>query len=171
MFAPVPETPHPLTPQLVPQCRPKPYIKIIEQPSKSVRFRYECEGRPGTLAGASSTPEHKIPFAIRVMGYQGRAALVVSCVTKDEPYKPHPYTLVGQNCKKGVCTFTTNITADTTISFTKQAVQCVKKRDLKKSLKEREQDNIDPFRSTELPSEKSLADLFDLQRDSNTGMT
>jgi c-Rel proto-oncogene protein len=147
MFAPVPKTPHPLTPQLVPQSRPKPYIKIIEQPSKSVRFRYECEGRPGTLAGASSTPEHKIPFAIRVMGYQGRAAVVVSCVTKDEPYKPHPYTLVGQNCKKGVCTFTTNITADTTISFTKQAVQCVKKRDLKKSLKEREQDNIDPFRT------------------------
>ena len=30
---------------------------------------------------------------------------MVSCVTKDFPYKPHPHSLVGkESCKKSVCT-------------------------------------------------------------------
>ena len=27
----------------------------------------------------------------------------VSLVTKDNPPKPHPHSLVGKNCKNGVC--------------------------------------------------------------------
>lgn len=35
----------------------------------------------------------------------GRAVVVVSCVTFDPPYRPHPHNLVGkEGCKKGVCT-------------------------------------------------------------------
>jgi hypothetical protein len=30
--------------------------------------------------------------------------IVVSCVTKDPPYEPHPHNLVGKDCKRGVCT-------------------------------------------------------------------
>ncbi|KAH1026563.1 hypothetical protein HUJ05_000209 [Dendroctonus ponderosae] len=62
--------------------------KIIEQPaSKALRFRYECEGRSaGSIPGASSTPESKTFPEIQIVGYQGRAVVVVSCVTKDEPY-------------------------------------------------------------------------------------
>ena len=30
--------------------------------------------------------------------------VVVSCVTKDDPPKPHPHSLVGKDCQKGVCT-------------------------------------------------------------------
>lgn len=52
------------------------------------RFRYECEGRSaGSIPGASSTPENKTFPAIQVIGHQGRAVVVVSCVTKDPPYR------------------------------------------------------------------------------------
>lgn len=69
--------------------RPQAYVKIIEQPaSKALRFRYECEGRSaGSIPGASSSPENKTYPVVQVVGYQGRAVVVVSCVTKDEPYR------------------------------------------------------------------------------------
>ena len=41
----------------------------------------------------------------QIVGYKGRAVVVVSCVTVDPPYRPHPHNLVGkEGCKKGVCT-------------------------------------------------------------------
>lgn len=65
------------------------YVKITEQPaSKALRFRYECEGRSaGSIPGVSSTAENKTFPSIQVMGYRGRAVVVVSCVTKDPPYR------------------------------------------------------------------------------------
>lgn len=65
------------------------YVKITEQPaSKSLRFRYECEGRSaGSIPGVCSTPENKTFPSIQVVGYKGRAVVVVSCVTKDAPYR------------------------------------------------------------------------------------
>ena len=114
----------------------KAQVKIIEQPaSKALRFRYECEGRSaGSLPGANSTTENKtyptiqvfflnknlfshlinlfdfiIMVFFQVLGYRGKAVVVVSCVTKDFPYKPHPHSLVGkEGCKKGVCTLEIN---------------------------------------------------------------
>jgi len=32
------------------------------------------------------------------------AIIVVSCVSRDPPYHPHPHNLVGKDCKDGVCT-------------------------------------------------------------------
>lgn len=66
-----------------------PYIMIVEQPaSKGLRFRYECEGRSaGSIPGANSTPENKTYPSIKIEGHSGRAVVVVSCVTKDEPYR------------------------------------------------------------------------------------
>lgn len=65
------------------------YVKITEQPaSKALRFRYECEGRSaGSIPGVSSTAENKSFPSIQVMNYRGRAVVVVSCVTKDPPYR------------------------------------------------------------------------------------
>lgn len=65
------------------------YVKITEQPaSKSLRFRYECEGRSaGSIPGVCSSPENKTFPSIQVVGYKGRAVVVVSCVTKDPPYR------------------------------------------------------------------------------------
>lgn len=83
------------------------FVRINEQPApKALRFRYECEGRSaGSLPGASSTSEKKTFPKIQIVGYNGRAVVVVSCVTVDAPYRPHPHNLVGKDgCKKGVCT-------------------------------------------------------------------
>lgn len=67
----------------------RPTVEITEQPaSKALRFRYECEGRSaGSIPGVMSTPENKTYPTIRVRGYVGRAIVVVSCVTKDAPYR------------------------------------------------------------------------------------
>lgn len=65
------------------------YVEIIEQPApKALRFRYPCEGRSaGSIPGENSTPDNKTFPAIRVVNYTGPAVVVVSCVTKDQPYR------------------------------------------------------------------------------------
>ncbi|KAF8795964.1 embryonic polarity protein dorsal-like isoform X2 [Argiope bruennichi] len=128
----------------------KPYVRIIEQPApRSLRFRYECEieGRSaGSIVGINNTAENRTYPTIQVMNHQGPYAVVVSCVTKDgPPYRPHPHNLVGrEGCKRGVCTLLVN-NADMTCSFTSLGIQCVKKRDIEKSLKVREAHKLDPF--------------------------
>lgn len=65
------------------------YVVIVEQPAqKGLRFRYECEGRSaGSIPGANSTPENRTFPTIKIEGYRGPAAIVVSCVSKDRPYR------------------------------------------------------------------------------------
>lgn len=67
----------------------QPYVEILEHPApKALRFRYECEGRSaGSIPGENSTADNKTYPTIIVRNYQGRAVVVVSCVTKDSPYK------------------------------------------------------------------------------------
>lgn len=125
------------------------YVRIVEQPaSKALRFRYECEGRSaGSLPGVHSTPEVKTFPTIQIVGYQGRAVVVVSCVTKDPPYRPHPHNLVGkEGCKKGVCTV--EVSGETmTATFANLGIQCVKKKDIEEALKVREEMRVDPFKT------------------------
>lgn len=66
-----------------------PHVQILEQPApKALRFRYECEGRSaGSIPGFNSTVETKTYPEIQVVNYTGRAVVVVSCVTKDLPYR------------------------------------------------------------------------------------
>lgn len=126
-----------------------PYVRIVEQPARcALRFRYECEGRSaGSIPGASATPENKTYPTIQVHSFKGPAVVVVSCVTKDLPYRPHPHNLVGKDgCKKGVCTMVIN-NADMICSFTSLGIQCVKRKDIEESLKLRETIKVDPFRS------------------------
>ncbi|XP_076239617.1 dorsal isoform X3 [Calliopsis andreniformis] len=126
-----------------------PYVEIIEQPaSKALRFRYECEGRSaGSIPGVNSTPENKTFPSIRIVGYKGRAVVVVSCVTKDQPHRPHPHNLVGKEaCKRGVCTV--EVSSDNmTVTFANLGIQCVKKKDIEEALRIREEIRVDPFRT------------------------
>ncbi|XP_055309573.1 embryonic polarity protein dorsal-like isoform X2 [Sitodiplosis mosellana] len=127
---------------------PNAFVKITEQPApKALRFRYECEGRSaGSIPGASSTPDNKTYPGIQVVNYRGRAVVVVSCVTKDKPYRAHPHKLVGKDiCSKGVCTLEIN-NETMTATFANLGIQCVKKKDIEESLKEREKIRVDPFR-------------------------
>ncbi|XP_022903025.2 embryonic polarity protein dorsal-like isoform X4 [Onthophagus taurus] len=127
--------------------RTTPRCIIVEEPAqKQLRFRYECEGRSaGSIPGANSTPDNKTYPTIKVEGYKGKAVVVVSCVTKDEPFRPHPHKLVGrEGCKQGVCTVP--IPEDTmTVSFQNLGVQCVKKKEIEDALKAREDIRVDPF--------------------------
>ncbi|XP_046417904.1 proto-oncogene c-Rel-like isoform X2 [Neodiprion fabricii] len=129
--------------------RRQPYVNIIEQPaSKALRFRYECEGRSaGSIPGVNSTPENKTFPKIQVEGHTGRAIVVVSCVTKDPPYRPHPHNLVGkESCDKGICTL--EIPPESmTVTFSNLGIQCVKKKDIEEALKVREEIRVDPFRT------------------------
>ncbi|XP_016993633.2 embryonic polarity protein dorsal isoform X1 [Drosophila takahashii] len=129
--------------------RKKPYVKITEQPAgKALRFRYECEGRSaGSIPGVNSTPENKTYPTIEIVGYKGRAVVVVSCVTKDTPYRPHPHNLVGkEGCKKGVCTLEINSETMRAV-FSNLGIQCVKKKDIEAALKAREEIRVDPFKT------------------------
>ncbi|XP_033156135.1 embryonic polarity protein dorsal isoform X1 [Drosophila mauritiana] len=129
--------------------RKKPYVKITEQPAgKALRFRYECEGRSaGSIPGVNSTPENKTYPTIEIVGYKGRAVVVVSCVTKDTPYRPHPHNLVGkEGCKKGVCTLEINSETMRAV-FSNLGIQCVKKKDIDAALKAREEIRVDPFKT------------------------
>ena len=81
-----------------------------------------------------------------MLGYTGKAVVVVSCVTQEQPYRPHPHNLVGkEGCKKGVCTIHMN--DDMTASFPNLGIQCVKKKDIDESLTLRQQIRVDPFQS------------------------
>lgn len=71
--------------------------------------------------------------------------IIVSCVTKDEPYRAHPHNLVGkEGCKNGICTV--EVEGDNmTVAFPNLGIQCVKKKDIEQALKLREKIKVDPF--------------------------
>ncbi|XP_052058912.1 putative transcription factor p65 homolog isoform X2 [Mytilus californianus] len=123
------------------------YTEIVEQPKqRGLRFRYECEGRSaGSIPGEKSTQDRKSFPTIKIHQYQGVAVIVVSCVTKDHPYEPHPHNLVGKDCKRGVCTLKVKDT--NVISFPHLGIQCAKKKDVMDNLKQRKEINVDPFQS------------------------
>ncbi|XP_063822839.1 embryonic polarity protein dorsal isoform X2 [Ostrinia nubilalis] len=131
---------------------PAPYAYIIEQPApKSLRFRYECEGRSaGSIPGVNSTQENKTFPTIKVCGYKGCMVIVVSCVTKEEPYKPHPHNLVGRDCQMGVCTVKVRTEGDADacqVQFKNLGIQCVKRRDIADALRTRQELRVNPFKT------------------------
>jgi len=131
------------------RARRQAEVIITEQPaSKALRFRYECEGRSaGSIPGAHSTADNKTFPGIRIANYQGPAVVVVSCVTKEPPYRPHPHNLVGKDgCKKGVCTVNVNVET-MSVTFQNLGIQCVKKKDVEESLRLRESIRVDPFQT------------------------
>jgi len=131
----------------------KPYIRIIEQPkSNSLRFRYQCEGRgAGALQGQYSTQDRKTYPKIQIVGTNRKACVVVSCVTHDTDIpRAHPHNLVSpasvgkDGCKKGVCTLHVN-NEDMTVEFQHLGIQCVRKKDIEESLKQRKDIRVDPY--------------------------
>ncbi|KAK3093326.1 hypothetical protein FSP39_014150 [Pinctada imbricata] len=138
------------------------WTEIMEQPKqRGLRFRYECEGRSaGSIPGESSTNEKKTFPTIKIHNYTGTAVIVVSCVTKDTPYDPHPHNLVGRDCKRGVCTLKVKDT--NTITFPHLGIQCAKKKDVTDNLRQRKEINVDPY-------QKSLNELVICRVDRSSG--
>merc|ERR1711884_99364 len=132
----------------------QPYLRILEQPkSNALRFRYQCEGRgAGALQGERSTAERKTYPRVQICNYKGPAVLVVSCVTHDNDRpRAHPHNLVSPasigrgGCKSGVCKEYVD-SEDMTIEFPHLGIQCVRKKDVEASLRERRGIRVDPYR-------------------------
>ncbi|XP_054157157.1 embryonic polarity protein dorsal-like [Oppia nitens] len=124
-----------------------PYVQIVEQPAKcGVRFRYECEGRiSGAIPGSRSTPSSPTFPAIRLIGHTGSAKVVVSCVTKNPPFRPHPHNLVGKkSCRDGVCSL---VFDGPVCVFNNLGILCAKRKDIRDRLRLRESLRVDPFRT------------------------
>lgn len=87
-------------------------------------------------------------YWLQIEGFNGRAMIVVSCVTKDAPFFPHPHNLVGrENCEDGICKVKAEINESTVLKFRHLGIQCVKRVDVVKSLEIREKNQVDPFGS------------------------
>lgn len=124
----------------------KPEIEIVEQPrARGLRFRYKCEGRSaGTIPGEQSNNEQRTYPTIRIKNHHGSSAIVVvSCVTKDDPPRPHPHSLVGKDCKQGVCTV--KLKGTNQVTFPSLGIQCATKKEVQDALKLREKIRVDPW--------------------------
>lgn len=137
--------------ELPPARRPNLRVVITEQPDPvGVRYRYESEVRASNLHGAHSTETLTTYPTIAVEGPDAGAIVdlivVVSCVTSDQPHRPHPHKIIGDNCEYGVCRILV-ANGCRNVSFTSLGIQCMRRRDVEQSLKLRADRNINPFRS------------------------
>ncbi|KAI2804035.1 hypothetical protein BLOT_008177 [Blomia tropicalis] len=126
------------------KCK-QPYAYIVEQPAKcGVRFRYECEGRISSAIPGSSATNSCYSFpTIAVANHSGPVKVIVSCVTKNAPYRPHPHNLIGKKyCDRGI---SVTIFSEPICQFTNLGILCAKRKDVKERLRMREQLRIDPF--------------------------
>ncbi|XP_078413039.1 proto-oncogene c-Rel isoform X2 [Cetorhinus maximus] len=116
----------------------EPYVEIVEQPKqRGMRFRYKCEGRSaGSIPGEHSTDNNRTFPSIRVVNYFGRGRVLVTLVTKVEPFKPHPHDLVGKDCRDGY--YEADFGPDRRIlCFQNLGIQCVKKKEVKEAIQRR----------------------------------
>ncbi|XP_041566118.1 dorsal-related immunity factor Dif isoform X3 [Drosophila elegans] len=134
-----------------PSAKSGPHLRIVEEPTNNIiRFRYKCEGRTaGSIPGMNSSPENGKTFpTVEVCNYDGPVIIVVSCVTSDEPYRQHPHWLVSKEeadaCKSGIYRKRLE-PQERRLVLQKVGIQCAKKLEMRDSLVEREQRNVDPF--------------------------
>eukprot|EP00095_Tigriopus_kingsejongensis_P012558 maker-scaffold1273_size51358-snap-gene-0.9 protein:Tk12558 transcript:maker-scaffold1273_size51358-snap-gene-0.9-mRNA-1 annotation:"embryonic polarity" len=128
-----------------------PYVVISEQPATdNVRFYSEVDDKtkpPSSIPGVTSTPEKKTYPAIGIRNFDGDAVVVVSCVSGEEPHRAHPHKLVWREGKteKGVCSANVK-RKDMTCELRGLSIDYVKKIHVKRSLEERRQIRVDPFK-------------------------
>uniref|UniRef100_A0A8C4R0K0 V-rel avian reticuloendotheliosis viral oncogene homolog n=1 Tax=Eptatretus burgeri TaxID=7764 RepID=A0A8C4R0K0_EPTBU len=127
-------------------CDGEPRLEILEQPrQRGQRFRYECEGRSaGSILGENSTEQHKTYTAVQVLNYAGRVRLVMSLLTHEPPFRPHPHSLVGKNCEDGVCILELD-PPNLYVQFQNLGIQCVKRKHVFDAIKQRLIRRIDPY--------------------------
>lgn len=124
-----------------------PFLRIVEQPHPTLyRYRYKSEGRlAGSMLGIHSTKRVKTVPSIEIVDYVGSIDILVSCVTVDEPYQQHPHNLVSKKyCKYGV--YRMQISGPPMrAELSNVGIMCVRKEDIKDSLKNRKKINFDPY--------------------------
>lgn len=131
----------------------KGHVRIIEQPAESShRFRYESEQRFNkAISGCSSTEKNQTYPKIEIRDYTGEVCVIISCVTKNEPYRQHPHKIFSTNSeakmKYGIYSHKTFINGQQQIVYDDIGIMFVKRADAANSLKERKTKRINPFDS------------------------
>ncbi|XP_068632579.1 embryonic polarity protein dorsal-like [Battus philenor] len=127
-----------------------PNVRIVVQPVSAHRFRYKSEGRwAGSIPGVKT---NTYP-TIEISGCSGKAVIVVSCVTKDTPYRPHPHGVVArelyrseEEIKKGVCKIEVDLRGGRNrVTFRNIGIQSTTRNEVKEMLKARKSLRVDPF--------------------------
>ncbi|XP_051172671.1 putative transcription factor p65 homolog [Leptopilina boulardi] len=123
-----------------------PFVTIIEHPTHSLRFRYECERRcAGRILGENSVADRRTFPTIQIHGYKGPVVIVVSCVTRDNPPRPHPHSIMGKNsAANGIYSLKMNL-VDGIVTFNHLGIQCMKKKQVASALEIRKRENVDPY--------------------------
>nr|XP_014346558.1 PREDICTED: transcription factor RelB [Latimeria chalumnae] len=87
-------------------------------------------------------------FQIQECGDVKEFKVTASLVCKDEPYRPHPHSLVGKDCNEGICRVTIKPSISKTHSFTNLGIQCVKKKEMEEAFQIRQKNKVNPFNTS-----------------------
>lgn len=123
----------------------KEEVIFTEQPASGyVRFRHKterlCYARiPGVNSGRQTTSH----ATLRILDYVGSATARISCVSIDEPYRPHPYQIVGLNCKDGI--MLRKFQPDMTLPLSDMVIRKLYVNEFSQALVLREMEDVDPF--------------------------
>ncbi|RWS29037.1 nuclear factor NF-kappa-B p105 subunit-like protein [Leptotrombidium deliense] len=84
-----------------------PYLRLIEQPTNRIRYRYKSEkGSHGGLTGENSTQTKKTYPMVRLENCRSSRQILVkaSLYTNEDHPKPHIHKLMGKYCNEdGIC--------------------------------------------------------------------
>ncbi|XP_022255598.1 nuclear factor NF-kappa-B p100 subunit-like isoform X2 [Limulus polyphemus] len=93
---------------LQPACLDHPYLRILEQPTNRIRYRYKSEkGSHGGLTGKFSSSSKKTYPTVKLENYQpqnNQVFIKAALYSVDDQQKPHVHKLMGKHCQDGVCT-------------------------------------------------------------------
>ncbi|XP_076317880.1 nuclear factor NF-kappa-B p105 subunit-like isoform X2 [Tachypleus tridentatus] len=90
------------------------YLRIIEEPTKKIRFRYESEkGSHGCLTGRSSTSSRKTYPTVKIENFPPQhykqVCIKATLYSVGDESKPHVHKLVGKDCNsEGICNMKLN---------------------------------------------------------------
>ncbi|CAH2077144.1 unnamed protein product, partial [Iphiclides podalirius] len=134
----------------------RPSARIVEQPAKTYRFRYESEIKSASkLTGATSNSLNPTHPALEISGCPGTFTIVISCVDVDKPYKPHPNSVLNKTLSKlddyvdiGVFRMTVGLNGRATrVEFDNLALLCATNKSIEKALEVRKKLEVDPFKT------------------------
>ncbi|XP_067136281.1 nuclear factor NF-kappa-B p110 subunit-like isoform X2 [Centruroides vittatus] len=124
-------------------ARGDPYIRIINQPTNRMRFRYGSEkGSHGALTGKDSSHKRKTFPTVQLENYFGNKTVYVKATlhTNSEPPVQHVHRLRGPDCTDGFCIKKVDKTS--IVVFQNLSIEFVGKRELTNIIYERKQKEL-----------------------------
>ncbi|XP_011307644.1 embryonic polarity protein dorsal [Fopius arisanus] len=134
-----------------------PYVLIFEEPApRGVELTVQDDGEvSGKIIGINSTADHVTYPKICIVSLTSVAYVQVSCITSDEPYRPHPHKLFQnwengnpEDFSRGVVN--AQVRAHYPVAELKDIkLQYISREDVKKALGDRKSVPVNPFGNPE----------------------